>query len=74
MKNIIFLLSMCDGHVLLKVKKILATFIESDPKAFFSIATTPTCWGGCDSIPWIDPLYPYLIMLRAKQSGIKYHF
>ena len=31
---------------------------KSDPKAPFSIATTPRCWGGLHSIPSIAPLYP----------------
>ena len=39
-----------------KVK--LATLVEGDPKAPFSIATTPRCRGGRNSIPWIAPLYP----------------
>ena len=39
-----------------KVK--LATIVEGDPKAPFSIATTPRCRGGRYSIPWIAPLYP----------------
>ena len=39
-----------------KVK--LATIVESDPKAPFSIATTPRCRGGRYSIPRIAPLYP----------------
>ena len=54
----------------------LATVVEGDPKAPFSIATTPRCWGGCYSFPWSVPLYfgPYLIMLSIKQGSIKYHF
>ena len=36
----------------------LATVVKGDPKAPFSIATTPKCWGGCYSFPWIAPLYP----------------
>ena len=36
----------------------LATIVEGDPKAPFSIATTPRCRGGRNSIPWIAPLYP----------------
>ena len=36
----------------------LATIVEGDPKAPFSIATTPRCRGGRYSIPWIAPLYP----------------
>ena len=39
-----------------KVK--LATLVEDDPKALFSIATAPRCREGCYSIPWIAPLYP----------------
>ena len=34
------------------------TIVEGDPKAPFSIATTPRCRGGRYSIPWIAPLYP----------------
>ena len=40
-----------------KCKK-LATIVEGDPKAPFSIATKPRCRGGRYSIPWIAPLYP----------------
>ena len=36
----------------------LATVVEGDPKAPFSIATTPRCRGGHYSFPWIAPL-PY---------------
>ena len=36
----------------------LATVVEGDPKAPFSIATTPKCRGGCYSFPRIVPLYP----------------
>ena len=39
-----------------KVK--LATLVEGDPKAPFSIATTPRCRVGRYSIPLIAPLYP----------------
>ena len=47
-------------HILLykthkKVK--LATLVEGDLKAPFSIATTPRCRGGRYSIPWITLLY-----------------
>ena len=52
----------------------LATIVKGDPKAPFLIATTPRSCGGCYSIPKIAPLYPYIIMLRVKQGGIKYHF
>ena len=57
-----------------KVK--LATIVEGNPKAPFSIATTPMCRGGCYSFPGLlyFTLDPYLIMLSVKQGGIKYHF
>ena len=42
--------------VVSKVK--LATIVEGDQKAPFSIATTPRCRGGRYSSPWIAPLYP----------------
>ena len=53
----------------------LATLVESDPKAPFSIATTPRFRGGhnyqdCSHFT----LDPHLIMLCVKQGGIKYHF
>ena len=34
------------------------TVVEVDPKAPFSIATTPRCRGGCFFFPSIAPLYP----------------
>ena len=50
--------------------------VEGDPKAPFSIATTPRCRGGRYSFPPLlhFTLDPYLIMLSVKQGGIKYHF
>ena len=36
----------------------LGTLVEGDPKAPFSIATTPRYRGGCYSLPLIAPLYP----------------
>ena len=42
--------------IISKVK--LATLVEGDQKAPFSIATTPRCRGGRYSFPWIAPLYP----------------
>ena len=43
----------------IEVSKVkLATIVEGDPKAPFSIATTPRCKGGVYSIPRIAPLYP----------------
>ena len=57
-----------------KVK--LATIVEGNPKAPFSIATTPRCRGGRYSFPGLlyFTLDPYLIMLSVKQGSIKYHF
>ena len=54
----------------------LATIVEGDPKAPFSIATTPRCSGGRYSFPWFlhFTLDPYHIMLSVKQGNIKYHF
>ena len=52
------------------------TVVECDPKASFSIATTPRCRGGFYSFPWIAPLTldSYLIMLCVTQGGIKNNF
>ena len=47
-----------------KVK--LATIVEGDPKAPFSIATTPWCRGGRYSIPRIAPLYPWTVPYNAE--------
>ena len=54
----------------------MATIVEGNPKAPFSIATTPMCRGGRYSFPGLlyFTLDPYLIMLSVKQGGIKYHF
>ena len=55
-----------------KVK--LATLVKGDPKTPFSIATTPK--EGTTPFPGLlhFTLDPYLIMLSAKQGGIKHHF
>ena len=57
-----------------KVK--LATLGEGDPKAPFSIATTPRCREGATPFPGLlhFTLDPYLIKLSVKQGGIKYYF
>ena len=39
-------------------KNKLATVVEENWKAPFSIATTPRCRGGRHSFPWIAQLYP----------------
>ena len=46
--------------------KSLATVVKGDPKALFSVATTPKYWGGCYSFPWIAPLYPWYIPYNAE--------
>ena len=67
---------MPDKYIYIVVKVKLATLVEGDPKANFSIATTPKWRGERYLFPWIAPLYldPYLIMLSVKQGSIKYHF
>ena len=50
-------------------KEKLATIVEGDPNAPFSIDNTPKCREGLRFT-----LYPTLIMLSAKHGGIKYHF
>ena len=54
----------------------MATIVEGDPKAPFSIATAPKCRGGRYSFLGLLhlTLELYLIMLSVKQGGIKYHF
>ena len=47
-----------------KVK--LATLVEGDLKPPFSIATTPSCRGGCNSFPWIAPLYSWSLPHNAE--------
>ncbi len=41
----------------------LATLVEGDQKAPFSVASTPRCMGGRYSIPWIG------IMVRVFANG-----
>ena len=49
-----------------KTRVKLATVVEGDPKAPFSIATTPSCRGGHYSFPWIAPLYPWYVPYNAE--------
>ena len=45
--------------IAIKLKKVkLATLVQGELKAPFSIATTPRCQGGRFSISWIAQLYP----------------
>ena len=48
------------------IKQKLATLIEGDPKASFSIATAQRCTEGRYSIPWIAPLYPWSLTYNAE--------
>ena len=45
-------------YVCIYSKVSLATVVEGNQKAPFSIATTLSCRGGHYSFPWIVPLYP----------------
>ena len=61
-------LSLSLSHIYIYIYK-LATVVEGDQKAIFSIATTPRYWGG----RWIAPLYPWYVpayVLSVKQGGI----
>ena len=42
------------------------TIVKGNPKAPFSIATTPRCRGGRNSFPWIAPFYPWSIPYNAE--------
>ena len=55
---------------------LLAIVVKGDPKTHFSIATTPRSRRERNSFPGLHhfTLDLYLIMLSAKQEGIKYHF
>ena len=61
---------------ILVIKVKLATVVEGDQKAPFSIATTPRCMEGCYSFLGLlhFTLDTYLILLSVMQGGIKYHF
>ena len=52
------------------------TIIEGHPKSSFSISSTPMCWGGRYSSPWISSvtLDLYLIILNVKHGVTEYHF
>ena len=45
-------------HSKIFIKAIHINLVKGNPKAPFSIATTPRCWEGCYFIPWIAPFYP----------------
>ena len=47
----------------------MATVVEGDQKASFSIAITPRCRGGRYPFPWIVPLYSIGLVGRVFASG-----
>ena len=51
-------------HIIKKVNLVI--FVEGDPKAPFSIATTPRCRGGLYSVSRIAPLYPWSSLYNAE--------
>ena len=63
-------------HAILVAISKIPTWVEVDPKAPFSIATTTRCRGGATPFPELphSTLDPYLKMLSVKQEGIKYQF
>ena len=64
MEQILLTFSLPVAAVISKVK--LATILDGDPMSSFSIATTPRCWGGPYSFPWIDPLYSWSVPYNAE--------
>ena len=48
-------------YVYIYIIKLLMTAVESDPKAPFSIATTPMCRGEQYFISWIVPLLMHIL-------------
>ena len=54
------------ANLLVSSKVKLATIVEGNPKAPFSIATTSRCRGGRYSIPRIAPLYPWTVPYNAE--------
>ena len=53
-------------------KEKLATKAEGDPKAPFSIATTPRYWWGCNFFLWIAPLSPWYISYNNECWATRY--
>ena len=50
----------------------MATVVEGDQKAPFSIATTPRCRGGCYSFPGITPIYPWYVPYIVEGWAMRY--
>ena len=52
--------------LIMRSKVKLVTLVKGEPKALFSIATTPRCREGHYSIPRIAPLYPWSLPYNAE--------
>ena len=66
LKFVVFIYSLYI-YIYIYISKVkLATIVEGEPKAPFSIATTPRCRGGRYSIPRIAPLYPWTVPYNAE--------
>ena len=65
-----------EDQLYIKSKVRSAPVVEGDPKASFSIPTTPRCRRECYFFPGLlhFNLDPYLIILRVKEKSIKCHF
>ena len=65
MKLIYRILSMIT--LLISMSKVkLAILVMGDPKAPFSVATTPMCGERRNSFPWIAPLYRWSLPYNAE--------
>ena len=47
-------------------KVVSKVIVKSNPKAPFSIASTPRCRGRRYSFPWSAPLYPWSVPYNAE--------
>ena len=59
------LFHLCSLPIYKRVKANLVTVVKSNPKAPFSIATTPRYRGGPWSFPWIAPLYLWYVQISS---------
>ena len=73
-KNIIIIIITIIEYFIYIYKKVVksATLVKDDPKAPFSIATTPRCWKGRYSISWIAPLYPWSVPYKDETDSISH--
>ena len=62
----------CNHYANVRYKVKLATLVEGDLKAPFSITTTPGCRGGHYSIPWIAPFYPWSLLYNTECKARRY--